>query len=230
MYAVAPSAWPRARLSASNSAWGRPPGWVQPRPTTWSSLTTMQPTAGFGQTWPRPRSAKRSATAMNWTSRSLGGDVGIGFGRGALALGRHARDETLEVTHPGEVMIDRSEADVGHLIELGEALHGQSAQAAGLDLGLPAQLDLAHDAVDDAVDALLVDPALARRDHDRALELLAVERDALALALEHGQLAQLDALEGGEARAAGVALAPPANRPGLLDRPRVLDLIIIRTT
>src|SRR5688500_8563724 len=96
-----------------------------------SPLTTTQPTAGFGQTWPRPRPAKRSATAMNWASRSFGGDVGIGFGRDALALGRHARDEALEIAHPREVVIDRGEADVGYLIELGEPLHGQGAQTPG---------------------------------------------------------------------------------------------------
>ena len=58
----------------------------------------------------------------------IGGGVGIGFGGGAFALARHARDEALEVAHPGEVVVDRGEADVGHLIELGEPLHRQRAR------------------------------------------------------------------------------------------------------
>src|SRR5918992_483986 len=109
MYAVAPSAAPPARFSASNSAWGRPPGWVQPRPTIRPFPTTTQPTAGFGQTWPRPRSAKRSARSMNRASCSLGGNVGTGLADRrlvAIGLGGHARDETLEILNAGEVLID----------------------------------------------------------------------------------------------------------------------------
>src|SRR5262245_48208466 len=134
MYAVAPRARAPARLSASTSAWGRPPTWVQPRPTISPCPTTTQPTAGFGQVRPRPRSAKRSATAMKWASRSSGGDVGIGFRGGPLALGGHARDEAFEVPDACEVVVDRGETDVGHLVELRQALHGQGAKALGLDL------------------------------------------------------------------------------------------------
>src|SRR5690606_33655073 len=54
------------------------------------------------------------------------------------------------------------------------------------------------------------------------------KRKAPAIPLDHGQLAQLDALEGGEPRAAGIALPAPAHRPALLHRPRVLDLVVVR--
>ena len=41
-----------ARRSASGSPCGRPPGWVQPRPTITPSLTMTAPTAGLGQVGP----------------------------------------------------------------------------------------------------------------------------------------------------------------------------------
>ena len=41
-----------------------PPGRVQPRPTIRPSRTITQPTAGFGQTLPMPRAARRRAWAM----------------------------------------------------------------------------------------------------------------------------------------------------------------------
>ncbi len=47
-----------------DSAWGRPPGWVQPRPTMRSSLTRTQPTAGLGQVAPSPRCPSASAWRM----------------------------------------------------------------------------------------------------------------------------------------------------------------------
>src|SRR5690606_32795310 len=112
----------------------------------------------------------------------------------------------------------------------GQPAHRQLAQALGLDLGLAADLDLAHDAVDQALDVVFLDAALAGRDHDRAFQLVAVERHAAAVALDHDQLAQLDPLEGGEPGAAGVALPAPPHRPAVLDRARVLDLIVIRAT
>src|SRR5689334_21411493 len=58
--------------SAIASAWGRPPGWVQPRPTTTPSLTTMQPTDGLGRLSGRPRSASRAAAASQSASERGG--------------------------------------------------------------------------------------------------------------------------------------------------------------
>src|SRR3984893_18016185 len=63
-YMVAPRAVSPARRNASTSAWGRPPGWVQPRPTMTPSLTITAPTAGFGHVRPSPRLPRDSASAM----------------------------------------------------------------------------------------------------------------------------------------------------------------------
>ncbi len=61
---------------------------------------------------------------------------------------------------------------------------------------------------------------------DRALELVAVERLALAVLLDDGEVAQLDALEGRETRAAGLALAPAPDRRAVLGRAAVLHLAV----
>ena len=79
-------------------------------------------------------------------------------------------------------------------------------------LDLAAGLDPADDAVDDPLDLLVVDAALAGGDADRAGELVTVERQSAPVLLHHQQVAQLHALEGGEAGAAGGALATPPDR------------------
>ncbi len=60
--------------------------------------------------------------------------------------------------------------------------------------------------------AHLLDRPLATGEGDGLLDLVAVEGLPLAAALDDHDLAQLDALERGEARAAAFALAPPADR------------------
>ena len=52
------------RPSAIASACGRPPGWVQPRPTSSPSLTMTQPTLGLGAVRPRPRSPSAIAASI----------------------------------------------------------------------------------------------------------------------------------------------------------------------
>ena len=71
-----------------------------------------------------------------------------------------------------------------------------------------------------------LDRPLAERHLDRAPELVAVERDAAAGALEHGELAQLHALEGGEAFAAFSAITASPDRGVIFRGPRVLDLCV----
>src|SRR5688572_28162514 len=61
---------------------------------------------------------------------------------------------------------------------------------------------------------------------DGALQFGAVEGLALAVLLDDGEVAQLHALEGGEARPAALALAPPANRRPILGRAAVLHLAV----
>ena len=77
------------------------------------------------------------------------------------------------------------------------------------------------------VEPFLLDAALAASEGDRLLELAAVERLALAVALDHGDVAQLDALESGEAGAAAFALAAAADRRVVLGRAAVLYLGIV---
>src|SRR5205085_4129686 len=67
---------------------------------------------------------------------------------------------------------------------------------------------------------------LAQADRHRAHQLVAIERHAAAVALDHRELAQLHALEGGEAEIAGDAHAPPADHGRVLGRTRVLHLRI----
>ena len=68
--------------------------------------------------------------------------------------------------------------------------------------------------------------ALAAGVTDRALELGAVERFALAVLLDHGEVAQLDPLERREAGAAAVAFAAAADRGAVLRRTAILYLAV----
>src|SRR3979411_2838915 len=104
--------------------------------------------------------------------------------------------------------------------------HHGLADGLGGDLVLAQALQVAHDLGDGLLHPVGIDIALAQRDLDRARELVAAERAAAAaaLALEHHELAQLHALEGGEAEAASKAQAAPADRGRILGRTRVLHL------
>lgn len=65
---------------------------------------------------------------------------------------------------------------------------------------------------DKLVEPFLRDAALAAGEGDRLFDLGAIEHLALFAAFHDHDLAQLDALERGEARAAAVALAAAADR------------------
>src|SRR6202000_2386547 len=94
------------------------------------------------------------------------------------------------------------------------------------NLRLAAALELAHDRRDHLLDPLGIDRALAQTDLQRADQLVAVERHPAAVALDHGEFAQLHALEGGEAEVAGDAHPPPPDHGRILGRTRVLHLRI----
>src|SRR5262249_46202181 len=87
-------------------------------------------------------------------------------------------------------------------------------------------LQLAHDLRHHLVDALRLDRPLAQRDLHRAQELVAVERDAAPVALDHRESAQLDALERAAAEIAGEAHAPAADHRRVLGRPGILALCL----
>ena len=210
---------------ARRSACGRPPGAVTPRPTRTPSRTISAPTEGLGAASPMPRRPKRSAAAIQRSSspaRPPCGGALIARERGFAAarsrparrfgLGLQLADDRVEVARFAEIAVDRGEAHVGDVVEALEPLHHQFADALGGNVGVALALELPHDAVDHALDPLGRDGALAQRDFDRAQQLVAVERRAPAVLLDHHQLAQLHALEGGEAAAAIGTDAPPPDR------------------
>src|SRR5689334_23225343 len=113
--------------SASVSACGRPPRWVQPRPTTSPAGSTMtQPTAGLGQTCPRLRAASDRAAPICSRSAPL---------RSVFVTAELA-DEGLEILGLAEISIDGSEADIGDLVQGGERVHHRLADMSSRDLGL----------------------------------------------------------------------------------------------
>src|SRR5258707_4602125 len=144
-----------------------------------------------------------------------------------LAVDTDPAHELAEVLGLAEVAVDGGEAHVGDLVEAGEGFHHQLADHVAGTLGLAGALELAHDRVDDALDALGLHRPLADRDVDRARELVAVEGLALSVLLDHGELAQLHALEGGEARRAIGTEAPASDRRAVLGRARILHLGIL---
>src|SRR3569623_1733318 len=83
--------------------------------------------------------------------------------------------EFLEVARFGKIAINAGEADVGHRIQLAPALHHHRADLGGGHLAFAHGLDLALDAGNQLVDALLLDAALAAGEGDRLLDLAAVE-------------------------------------------------------
>src|SRR6185312_12441394 len=138
-------------------------------------------------------------------------------------------DELAEILGFAEIAVDRSEAHIGDLVERGQRLHHQLADQIARNVRLAGAFELADDRVDDALDALGLDRALAQRDIDRARQLVALEGLALPVLLDDRQFAQLHALERGKARRAiGTEPAPP-DRRAIIGRPRILDLCIFAT-
>src|SRR5258707_11531008 len=218
-----------ARRSASVSPCGRPPRCVQPRPTTYPFLTMTQPTDGLGQTVPRPRRASASAACI--MARSVEAFCGVSVADGrppSIVIRRDPPDEFAEILGLAEIAVDRGKADIGDLVERRQRLHDQLADHVARDVGFARAFELAHQRIDDALDAVGLDRALAQRDVDRAGQLVAVERLALRVLLDDRQLTQLHSLEGREAGAATDAEPPAPDRAAILGRPRILDLGVIR--
>src|SRR5438874_1890554 len=123
-----------------------------------------------------------------------------------------------EVAGVAEVLIDARKADVGDVVERFQAGHHRLADSRRRDL-VAECFHLPLHAADEAVDSGRVDVAFASRMADRASELVAVERLALGVLFDDGQVAQLHSLEGSKARATGLALAAAADRRAILARP-----------
>src|SRR5690606_21961631 len=100
----------------------------------------------------------------------------------------------------------------GDAVELAQAFHHHFAHLLGRDFGVTGGFDLPLYAGNQLVQPFLRDAPLAAGERDRLLDLGTVERLARLVALDDGDLAKLDALEGCEPRAAAFALAAAANR------------------
>src|SRR5262249_51058575 len=160
--------------------------------------------------------------------RSLGLGEGAGLGRGRLGLvvalePLHLLDELPDVL---ELAIDRGEPDIGHRVEPLEMVHHDPAELLAADLLLGPLVQLGLDLDDDVVDGLHANRALLPRLQDGAAELLAVERLATPVPLDHVRQHVLDVLVG---RVPAVALETFAAAPDELPvpaHPRVDDPIL----
>ena len=107
-----------------------------------------------------------------------------------------------------EVEIEAGEADIGDLIECGECVQDEAADVVARHLVVAGGLDLTDDGIDEPFGAHRVDWALEQGIADRACELLPIERLALSVPFDDGQVERLGALDGAEAAAAfGTAAA-----------------------
>src|ERR1700712_1019861 len=148
------------------------------------------------------------------------------YQRRAVVVAGELAEHGLKILGLAEIAIDRGETHIGDVVELAQMLHHDLADRLRGNLRLAAAFKLAHDRRDQLLDPLLIDRALAQADLYRAHQLVAVERHPAAVALDHRQLAQLHALEGGEAEIAGDADPPPPDHGGFLGWTRGLHLRI----
>src|SRR5215471_14513659 len=103
-------------------------------------------------------------------------------------------------------------------------LHHGLADRFRAHLVLAETFELAHDLRHHLLDSLGIHRSFAQRDLHRSHQLVAIEWHAPSVALDDDELAQLHALEGGEAEIAGEAHPPAADGGGILGRTRILDL------
>src|SRR6185436_12110216 len=113
-------------------------------------------------------------------------------------------------------------AHIGDRIEVSEAFHHHLADGRGLDLALTHILQAANDAGDHLVELFLGDRTLLEGDGDRAAQLVALEQGPAAVALDHGEVAELNALERCEPATALRTTAATANGSIFLSRTAVL--------
>src|SRR5260370_3854331 len=128
-----------------------------------------------------------------------------------------------EVTGVAEVLVDAGKTDVGNVVERFQAGHYRLANSCSRDF-VAEGFHLPLDAADKPIDLRRVDIPFARRMADGARKFVAIERFALAVFLEDGQVTQLHPLERGEARATGLALAAAADSRTIPARAAFLNL------
>ncbi len=151
------------------------------------------------------------------------------IGQGLPRLLQRAQ-EILEILGFAEVPIHAGEANISDLVHLLKGVHHQLADLLAWNFSFPGSLELADDTIDDALDALILDRALAQSDGDGAVELLAVEGNAAAIGLHDIQFAKLYTLDGGEALAAAGAEAAAADGGRVLRRTGVFHLGVVVAT
>src|SRR4051812_45123717 len=137
-------------------------------------------------------------------------------------LGADALELRLEFAEVVEVAVDGGEEDRRDRVELDQPAQRQLADELGVGLGAEPP-DTAGDRVGERLELRVRDGALVRRPVEPAQELLAVEALALPVALPDRHGLGLGALVGGEALAAALALATPANGVAGLAEPGVHD-------
>ena len=142
---------------------------------------------------------------------------GFRYGLG-IVLGQFGQ-RLLEVLGLAEIAIDRSEADVGHVVERAEILHHGFADGLRGDLTLTNAFQIADDFRHQLLHLLRLDGPLAQRDRQRAKELVAIEGNAASVALEDHKFAELHALEGREAEVAGQTDTAATDRGRVFRRP-----------
>src|SRR5882672_711220 len=130
----------------------------------------------------------------------------------------------LEILGFAKIAVDRGEPHIGDIVEIAQVRHHGFPDGLGGDFVLAEAFKIAHDPGNGLLDAIGIDIALAHRNGDRARELVAVERNAAAVALDDDEFAQLHALEGGEAEPARKAQPPPPDRRRIFGRTGVLHL------
>src|SRR3954452_2831923 len=145
--------------------------------------------------------------------------------RAVVVAGEFA-EHRLKILGLAEIAIHRGEAHIGDVVELAQMLHHDLADGFRRNLRLAAALQLAHDRRHHLLDPFRIDLALAQGNLQRAHQLVAIERHAAAVALDHRELAQLHPLKSGEAEIARDADPQPPDHRGILGRTRVLYLRI----
>ena len=210
---------PRPSQAPCASPCGRPPGAVRPRPTTVPSFTTIAPTAGFGQVVP---SAPPPAGSP---PRDIGGRAPQTSSSTADLVAGRARRRTSRNPSPRGNR-DRPRRSAHRRRRRGScspSMTRRPMSCAGISCS-PRLSSWRTMPGDHPLDPLRIDGPLAERHLDGAHELVAVEGHAPARSLQHGQLAELHPLEGGEAAAAFDADAPPPDGRVVFRRPRILHL------
>src|SRR5690606_36366333 len=148
-----------------------------------------------------------------------------------LALAGQLAFEPVEfLAEIGDVLeraVHRGEADEADMVELAQLADHELPHPARRHLALGGHAQLVHHRAHRRFDLLLRDRPLVQRAVHADAQLARVERLAPAVALDDDRQLEFDRLERAEALAAGLALAPAADRRAVLGRARVDDLGVL---